>query len=258
MTNSNEFSTGIHYFLKGLQSLWKPGIRRYVIVPFFINLILFASMIALGIHWFSEFTAWINHLLPTWLHWLNWLLWLLFIFSVFIIMTYTFTLIANFIATPFNSVLSEKVEKLTGKEINSNKGDVSAVIKAIPRDLKRQLQFIGYYLLRALVCLILFFIPIVQIAAGVIWFLFNAWMMTVQYTDYPMDNHDISFLKMRRMLTQKRSVNLGFGCAVMACSLIPIVNFIVMPAAVIGATYLWVDQYGSSEIAPTDPATLPL
>ena len=179
---------GAHYFLTGVRMLNQRGLRRYVVIPLMINIILFAGMLYLGVHYFSYLTAWIETLLPTWLHWLNGVLWVLFVISSLIVITYTFTVFANLVGAPFNGFLSETVEKqLTGaKEITE--GGWAVIYKDIPRSIKRQLQFIVYYIPRAILALVLFFIPGVQVAAGPLWFLFNGWMMTVQYMDYPMDN----------------------------------------------------------------------
>lgn len=234
----------IQYFFKGVKMLNMPGLRRFVVIPFIINIILFALLFYLGIHYFSVFTDWIDSFLPTWLQWLNWLLWVLFVISAVIIVSYTFTIIANLIGAPFNGFLSEKVEiMVTGVE-QVTEGGWSIIYKDIPRSIKRQLHFMAYYIPLAVIGLVLFFIPIIQIIAGPLWFLFNGWMMTIQYMDYPMDNHRISFRDMRNLLSQKRVANLSFGSIVMFVTMIPIVNFIVMPAAVIGATLMWIDLYG--------------
>jgi CysZ protein len=46
-------------------------------------------------------------------------------------------------------------------------------------------------------------------------------------------------------VSQKRFLNLGFGSAVSVATMTPFLNFLVMPAAVAGATALWVDQLKS-------------
>lgn len=243
---SNDVFGGIQYFIHGFYWLNKKGIRPYVVIPLIINIIVFSLMLWLAIHWFGLFTHWLDSFLPSWLLWLNWILWVLFVFAFIIVMTYTFTLIANLVSLPFNSFLSEKVEFLmTGKKLEFI--GWKRILKEIGRLIKRQIQIIIYYLLRAIVCLILFFIPFIQVAAGPIWFLFTGWMMSIQYVDYPMDNHRIDFAEMRRQMNMKKGVNLGFGCAVMFATMIPILNFFVMPAAVIGATLLWVEQYRQPE-----------
>ncbi len=234
---------GIEYFWRGVTMLNHHGLRRFVAIPLLVNIVVFAFLLWLGVHYFSQLTHWVATLLPTWLRWLNWLLWILFVISFLIVLAYTFTFIANLIAAPFNGLLSEKVEKiLTGKKEITPPGWIN-LVKDIPRAFGRQIRFIVYYLLWAIPALILFIIPVIQVAAGPLWFLLNAWMMSVQYMDYPMDNHRISFRAMRDKMQEKRLVHLSFGCMVMLATLIPIINFIVMPAAVIGATVLWVEEY---------------
>ena len=92
--------------------------------------------------------------------------------------------------------------------------------------------------------LILFFI--LPVFGQVIWFLFTAWMMAIQYCDYPFDNHKVAFKKMRAELAANKKDAFLFGITVTFFSMIPIVNFIVMPVAICGATAMWVDKYRAS------------
>ncbi len=48
--------------------------------------------------------------LPSWLSFLNYLLWPLFVVLVVLMVFFTFTMLANIIAAPFNGFLAEKVE----------------------------------------------------------------------------------------------------------------------------------------------------
>lgn len=60
-------------------------------------------------------------------------------------------------------------------------------MKDVPRIMKREWQKFAWYLPRAIVLLILYFIPgIGQTIAPVLWFLFSAWMLAIQYCDYPL------------------------------------------------------------------------
>ncbi len=60
-------------------------------------------------------------------------------------------------------------------------------MKDIPRIMKREWQKLARYLPRAIVLLLLYFIPGVgQTVAPVLWFLFSAWMLAIQYCDYPL------------------------------------------------------------------------
>jgi len=237
---NNNFIGGIHSLLDGIHIIIQPGIKRYVAIPIIINLILFLSLFLFTRHWMSDFNLWLTQLLPGWLQWLNTVIWVLFTISFFIIFIYTFVTLANLIAAPFNSLLAERVEfYLTGTALPST--GFLAQLKDVPRILGRQLSIIAYYIPRALLILILFFIPIIHVLATPIWFLFNAWLMAFTYLDYPTDNHRIPLSDVKIWMKQNRWSCFGFGIMVLFLSMIPILNLIVMPAAVAGGVKLWVE-----------------
>jgi len=237
----NNASLGFFYLLSGFELIFKPGLRRFVFFPLLINIVFFIALFFLFWHYVGEFNLWFEAHLPTWLHWLSIMLWLVFFVSFFLLFIFAFVVMANIIAAPFNGFLAEKVELyLTGK--TPDQRGFFMIIKDAPRILGRQLLILSYYLPRALLIFILFFIPIIHVLAAVFWFLFNAWFMTLTYIDYPTDNHHVSLKDVRRWLQQKRWLGLAFGGSVMLVSMVPILNFFVMPAAVAGATKLWLEQ----------------
>lgn len=239
MDSITKFS-GTHYLWQGFSLIAKPKLRLFVIMPLLLNFLLFFGFILLGIHYFDKLILWIDHLLPQWLEWLNTLLWLLLAISMTLVFIFCFTTIANTIGAPFYSLLANKVELyLTNKPLPDESW--LAGIQDIPRTLKREWEKLLYFIPRATLCLILFFIPLIQIAAGAIWFFFNAWIMAIQYLDYPADNHKLPFKTFRSILATQRMPVLGFGIWVMVLSMIPLLNCFLMPAAVAGSTAMWVD-----------------
>ncbi len=94
----------------------------------------------------------------------------------------------------------------------------------------------------AVFVLLLSFIPGVNAVAPVLWFLLGAWMMSIQFVDYPMDNHQLGFADVKEAVRSRRLSSMGFGGLVALCAAIPVVNFFVVPAAVVGATLLWVEE----------------
>jgi len=91
--------------------------------------------------------------------------------------------------------------------------------------------------------LLLFLIPGINLIAPFTWLAFSAWMLAVEYADYPMGNHGLRSDEQKQRLGNKRLLSLGFGGAVTVATMIPVVNFLVMPAAVAGATAMWVKQF---------------
>lgn len=241
----NQPLTGLGYLFKGIQLLRHPQLRVFVLIPLIINVLIFASAF-----WFlfSNITAWIEsslQSLPSIISWLSYILWPIIIFSILFSFSFIFSTIANLIAAPFNGLLAEKTEILL---INSKINDDGwqDIFKDLPRILKRECQKWIYFLPRMLGCFILFFIPVIgQTIAPIIWFIFAGWMMAIQYADYPFDNHKVSFVQMRKTLANRFGKNITFGMVISICTTIPLLNFIIMPIAVCGATAAWVDLYKS-------------
>lgn len=237
---NNSLSTGAGFLFQGFSLIRRPKLRRFVIIPLLFNIILFSIMMFVAAHYFGQLNHWIMSMLPSWLQWLSWILWIFFAFGLLFIAGFTFTAVATIIAAPFNSILSEQVEYyLTNNLPDSARASVLDSVKDIPRIFKRQCQIIGYFIPRALILLVLFVIPVISVIASPCWFIFSAWSLSLQYLDYPMDNHRIAFPNMRQHMSDCRFTTLGFGLSVLVLTLIPIVNFFVMPAAVAGATAMF-------------------
>ncbi len=252
---------GAQYLSKGWQLVWQPGIKKFVFIPLLINFLLLsiAAFYAFNLisDWYTSLPIWLADKInsPDWyvswpaefLNWLvnslDWLLWPLIALSVFITVFFAFGFLANWIAAPFNGMLSEAVEKhLAGEDYQSVEFTWIDFLKDIPRLIMREWKKLAYYLPRALGCLLLLLTPLSPLVP-IIWFFFNGWMSAIQYIDYPEDNHRRSFQQTLQNLSANRSGPFGFGLMVMLFTMIPIVNILIMPVAVAGATNLWFDQY---------------
>lgn len=233
---------GVKYFCKGFSWLKNPKLSHFILIPLIINIILFVGMIVFAKHYFNMFVGWIDSFLPSWLYFLNWLLWIIFASAIYLVIVYTFVIFANMIGSPFNSFLAEKVETLVRYDKAFAEAGVTDFIKDVPRTLKRELRKLVYYLPLVCLFLIFFIVPVIHVFAGILWFLFSAWMLAIQYLDYPYDNHKVPFKEMKQALGKRRLLALSFGGMSLLVSLIPIVNFVVMPVSVIGATLMWVEE----------------
>ncbi|MBU1558302.1 MAG: EI24 domain-containing protein, partial [Gammaproteobacteria bacterium] len=101
---------------------------------------------------------------------------------------------------------------------------------------------IKYYVPRAVLLLILFLIPVVNVIASILWFIFACWMMAVEYIDFPMDNHKRSFKDVRSFLRKHYGTSMSFGLSMALLSMIPILNFVALPIGVIAGTLFWLDH----------------
>jgi len=252
---------GAQYLSKGLNLVWQPGIKKFVFIPLCINFILLgiATLYAFDIisDWYQTLPTWIetqvksDHWYVSWpaegLAWLvstlDWLLWPLIVLSVFVTVFFMFGFLANWIAAPFNGLLSEAVERhLSGNNYQEVQFSLKDFLTDIPRLMAREWKKLAYYIPRALVCVILLFTPVSPFVP-IIWFLFNSWMSAIQYIDYPEDNHRRTFRQTLDNLSKNRKGPFSFGMMVMLLTMVPVVNILVMPVAVAGATNLWYDNY---------------
>jgi len=234
--------TGPAYLLEGVRLLRKPGLRRFVLMPLLINVLLFGGLIGLAYGWVDDSSRYLVAKLPDWLHWLSYLVIPVFVLTSLVVIFYGFSIVANLIAAPFNGMLAEAVEcHLTGRRLE---GDWRQLLRDVLPSILSELRKLLYFALRALPLLVLLLVPLVNVAASVLWVLFSAWMMTVQYVDFPMANHGLFFKDQRARLRKRPLLAWSFGGLVMLATLVPVLNFFVMPAAVAGATVLWVRENG--------------
>ena len=259
-----DFFHGFEYAVAGFKLIKEPSVRKYVMIPMFINIVIFS----LGL-WYaiSAFNSAMQSLVPSmfpdslnlssWLSWLEsayqwflslfgwveYLLWSLFAIFYLLIVFYGFTIVANLISAPFNGFFSAAVERL----LLDGEVDPGHVERSVAEEVKIALIGESRKLLYTLKCLIpllllflvLFFLPPANSLIPFIWFLFGAWMLSINYADYPMANHGLVFNQEKDILKQRRRLSIGFGSAIMLMTMVPVLNFFAVPVGVAGATKLF-------------------
>ena len=236
------FLQGIAFFFQGFTLIMKKGIRGFVLIPLLINVVVFSGAIWLAYAQFQGLMESLTGWLPSWLSWVEWILLPFFAVLVLVIIYYTFSIIANFIASPFNALLAERVEKhLNGIPLPESSG-FKAMAANIGKTLSSEVKKVLYMLKWMPVLLLITVIPGLNLIAPAAWILYGAWMYSLQYSDYPMGNHEMFIKEELVVLRKNRSHALGFGAATTLMTIIPVVNFFAMPVAVAGATAMWVKK----------------
>jgi len=223
--------------LRGLILLWTPGLRRYVWVPVLINLVLFSFAFWIASYYFRELIEW---LIPTWMDWLRWLLWPLFGLTLLMLFIFTFSLLANLIAAPFYGRLAAKTEEIVfGRHsVQVEQLRSQAVFSSVGSELNR----IWYFLSRSLPLLILLVIPGINFIASILWLIFSAWFLALEYMAYSLETRGLLFPQQRSVIKKHRLSAIAFGGIVMLGLAIPLLNLLVPAAAVIGATVYVADN----------------
>lgn len=226
--------------LTGFKYLSKAQLRKFLLVPILINLFLYS--IAFGLVYFYMDDV-IKYLLPDWILWLSWLVTLLkgLFFATFLMIAFfTFTILANLIASPFYGKLSERTlhllienETPEGEEAKFPEPPVDIPLKQI---LYTEWLRLRYLLGWIIVLVILSIIPVINIIAPFLWILFGAWGMALEYLTYPLENRGLLFPEQKTLAKSVRLGALSLGGLAVFGLMIPIFNLFVPPASVIAAT----------------------
>ena len=110
------------YLIKGFRLSFSAGYRRYVFIPLCINFLLMAIGFWLGLKGISHLLSILPYELPAWLSWANPIITILGpFFKAFVwiglgglllfILASSMSLVVSLLASPFNSLLAEKVLK---------------------------------------------------------------------------------------------------------------------------------------------------
>jgi len=237
-----DFMAGAGYLLDGFRTIARPGMRRYAAAPVAVSLLVFVALAAL-LAW--GFDAWMAWLLPTGWDWLEWLLWPLFAIAIALVWVFTFIHLTNLVGAPFNDLLAERVlaeiggrppPELSWKQLLREGGRAVANTVAV----------LAYSLRWAVPLLLLTLVPGLNLVAPVLWAVLNAWLLALEYADYPLGAQGLAFRNQRARVAAQRPAALGFGLAALVATSIPVVNLAAMPAAVVGATRLFAERASGS------------
>jgi CysZ protein len=242
---ASEFYRGFSYpFQAGRFLLQNPGLLKYILVPFLINLAVFSGALYLGLHFFNDFVI---HRLPQGDAWywifLYYFLWILAALVTAVGVFFSFSVVGNFLASPFNDLLSQRTEeKLAGKR---DRGSFSLKIfwheslQTYKEEGKRMLFFLGGMVL----LLFLNLIPWVgTLLYAITSFIFTLFFLDAEFTGFFFSRRHWTFHQQRRYILARKSLMSGFGTAILAILAIPFLQFFCIPVAVVGATSLCLEN----------------
>ena len=250
-----EIRDGLSTVSQGFTLAKNPNLRPYMMVPLVANILLFSIsgylVLMYAYEWIGSWTSAVD--LWSWLDWLEpyidqllgavkWIIFVTIVLLLLFIMGSTFTMFTHLLIGPFIGILGEKAER----QLHQPTYPQHSIGQIAARTLAREVRKLIYWLIRAVglgvLSLILYFIPVVNAAIPVLWFLFGSWIMAMQYIDVPADNNGRSFPELLQLLRQNRFAAMAFGGVIMALTSIPLINLFIIPVAVCGGVVFWVQK----------------
>lgn len=139
-------------------------------------------------------SAWALGALPNWLDWLVVVLWPVAALLAIIVASWLFGLVAAFVASPWLGLLAAQAERIEfGDAVEVNEGIGALIVNAG----RRELQKLRYHLPRLAALLLLPLLPVVNLVAPLLWLVFGAWLLALQFVDYAAENRGLPFAATR-------------------------------------------------------------
>jgi CysZ protein len=235
--------SGPEYLLQGYRLIFRPELRRFFLIPLFVNVLVFAGLAWLFIDQFEVLLDWFLPAADSWWAQLaRGLLWFIFAVAASMFMFFTFTLVANLLAAPFNGWLAERVAYVLDKNNMPVPTTDVSLLKSVGLSLTSELRKLMYLLAMVLLLLVVTFIPIINLLAPFLWLMATSWLLALEYLAYPLENQGMRFSEVRRYAKTRMVLSFSFGAAVLLATIVPLINLTIMPAAVAGATVMWFER----------------
>lgn len=225
---------GITCFTEGASLATSRQVRPYIFLPALVSLLIIGLGLYFGLGYISSLATSLSQSLPEWLSFIEVIISPILYLVGVLAGAWLFGFLATIIGSPFLGELAKAVE-------NPAIGEPVSMGRAIWDALSRELRKLRYHLPRLLGLLLLGFIPIVNAVAPLLWLMFGAWLMAVQFCDFSSENNQQTFTETLDLLRQHRMSALGFGACVTLAMAVPLLNFVVGPIAAAGGTKLMME-----------------
>ena len=240
----SRFTRGFFYPFRSARFVLKnPRLLRYVIIPFVINLLVFTGAVFLGLDFFKDI---VTQYIPSGTAWywavLTYLAWVIASVFTAILVFFCFTVVGNLIASPFNDLLSERTEELVSGRFNYEKFSLRGFVRDAGRSMIVEAKKLSLFVAGMLLLLLLNLIPgFGQVLYSILATLFTLFFLAVEYLGYILSRKRYSFAAQRKYVFEKTFLHLGFSVGVLCLLAIPLMQFLCIPLAVVGATLLYCD-----------------
>jgi len=203
--------------------LWRMlGLLAVLMIALMVMVFSLADYVA---HlWLPDGDAW---------YWvlLSWLVWVLAILLAALSGVLSFTILGSAAIAPWLDVLVVRTESLQG---HSSKENTSAWWQQCLTSLANSLRPLLGLLVWGGAALAVFWIPVVgQILATVIWTYAGVRFLCFELMDTTASRKGMNFSQCKIAINERRFFWLGFGGLAMLMLLVPLLNLLVIPAAVV-------------------------
>jgi CysZ protein len=210
--------------------------------PTLISLSLYLMLVAIVVSNFSNISLFFQNYLPSgnWTGWFGHIVSFIFILFVFLMMSWTYIVFVSLISTPFNSVLSSRIEAgLTNQILENDKSKTMRdVFKNFILMLKSEFLKVLFIILLSMLALFFNLFPLFYPLSLIILSL----LMAIQFLDFSWSRHNFSFSDCLKDLFQA-FFKYGFsGFLFLLFMGIPFLNSLIPSLGTSYFTILWLQK----------------
>lgn len=219
------------YLLNGIRLIFHPKFRNYLLITTLINIVLYGIAIFAALHYSEPFLE----RLPSWLIWIAKPI-------IFIFLTtlayFLLTLLTTLLTPAFYPLLVHKAFRYFNTPRFSNIASSQNLFFNLTTAFKLSISKILYIGLLALITFLITLIPLVNSISPLLWPIFGAWCLAMEFLSYPLEELNFSFNAQKQFLRNHRIESLIFGATIMLALAVPILNLIIPASAVLAACNL--------------------
>ena len=238
------FAVGFSYpFRAGHFLIANPKLLVYVMIPFLINTVVFTGAVWFGLDFFNETVITMIPQGDAW-YWviLYYFLWIIAVLATVLLVFFSFAIIGNLVASPFNDLLSERTEQLITGIRNDEPFRLAIFIRDSLHTVLDEALKMSAFLAGMLLLLLLNILPGFGAALyTVLSLLWTATFLVVEYTGYVFTRKKQKFADQRQFIAKRKGLSLGFGFGALCLLAIPFLQFFTIPLSVVGAVHLMND-----------------
>ncbi|MDR7300454.1 EI24 domain-containing protein [Haloactinomyces albus] len=235
------FTAGVRTLGTGFGTILRsPKLLLIGAVPALLSTVLLVGALGVLIYFSGDLIGWMTPFAEDWAQaWqrtVRIVVGIALIGAAALVGSLSFIALTLLIGGPFYEHIAEVAEKRWG--LNST-GDGAGWLRQTGRGVRDSAKLVLITLAGGLVLFALGFVPVAgQVVTPILAALFGAWVISLEMVGLVFQRGGLRLRERHRVLRRHRARVLGFGLSTYFLCLVPVVQLVVIPSAVVGGTLL--------------------
>ncbi|MCP4872958.1 MAG: hypothetical protein GY898_30060 [Proteobacteria bacterium] len=238
------FLKGASYVPRGLWFLLRnPRAWPFAVLPMLVNAVLLVGFLFAAWHLHDNVMGWIGPDDPA--VWLEVPIWILSALLVVLGAAVSTLLLGGILSGPFQEKLSEVIEGIASEDpLVEEELSLKVLAMDTVGAMLGATERLGMFLLFVLPLMAMTLVPVVGIVGVVLLYTWSSFFLALQFSDPYLARRKIPRMEKIGRLRGQLAMSMGFGVALTALMLVPLLQIVLSPALVTGGTLMWIDADG--------------